>query len=112
MAEETFQSFGRAVKAKDFTEFYGETAKMWQKQTTAADLKKAFAPYQNDKIDLLGAVEGKDFILTPAAKINSDGVLVVEGYYPTAPNKIYCTLKYLQEEEEWKLIGINVNVKE
>ena len=112
MAEDTFQSFGRALKAKDFTEFYEETAKMWQKQTTAADLKKSFTPLLNDKIDLLGAVEGKDPLLTPPAKINSDGVLLVEGYYPTAPNKIYFTLKYLQEEEEWKLIGINVKIQE
>ena len=50
-----------------------------------------------------GKVEGE---------INSDGVLMIKGYYPTTPNRIIFQLKYLQEEDEWKLVGIDVNLKE
>jgi hypothetical protein len=43
--------------------------------------------------------------------INRDGLLVLEGYYPSQPSVTYFTLKYLAEEGDWKLFGINVNLK-
>jgi hypothetical protein len=46
------------------------------------------------------------------AKIDSDGVLIVQGYYPTTPHRIIFKLKYLEEESEWKLVGVDVNLKE
>jgi len=38
--------------------------------------------------------------------------LVSQGYYPTKPNRIIFQLKYLKDEGDWKLAGIDVNLKE
>jgi hypothetical protein len=46
----------------------------------------------------------------PAA-IDADGVLLVQGYYPTKPNRVVFQLKYLNEGD-WKLVGIDVKLKE
>jgi hypothetical protein len=37
---------------------------------------------------------------------------VLKGYYPTAPNKVKFQLKYLEEDGEWKLVGIKVDLEE
>jgi hypothetical protein len=39
-------------------------------------------------------------------------VLVIDGYYSTAPKRVVFELKYLDEKGDWKLAEINVNTKE
>lgn len=112
MTESSLLSFGKAVKEKDFSGFYEDIAAVWQKQTTAEKLGELFKDFFDKGIDLPGAIKGKEPVLNQPATINSDDVLMIKGYYPTTPNRIVFQLKYLQEEDEWKLVGINVNLKE
>jgi len=42
--------------------------------------------------------------------VNSDGVLVVKGSYPTKPSKFSFLLKYIHQETDWKLIGFNIDI--
>jgi opacity protein-like surface antigen len=112
MTETSLISFGQAVKKKDFSGFYEDIASVWQKQTTAEKLEELFKDFLDKGIDLPAAIKGKEPVFNQPASINSDGVLIVKGYYPTTPNRIVFQLKYLQEEDEWKLIGIDVNLKE
>src|SRR5207253_10378816 len=58
MIEASLFSFGRAVKKEDFSEFYGETARLWQKQTTPEKLRDAFKDFLNKEIDLPAAIKG------------------------------------------------------
>jgi hypothetical protein len=46
---------------------------------------------------------------TPA--VNEDGFLALKGSYPTQPSKLLFQLKYAYEDDSWKLVGINVEVK-
>jgi hypothetical protein len=112
MTESSLLSFGRAVKKKDFSAFYDSTATVWQKQTTPEKLEEAFKDFYGKNIDLPAAIKEMDPVFNHKAEINSDDVLVIKGYYPTTPNRIIFELKYLEEEGEWKLVGINVNLKE
>lgn len=112
MTESSLISFGKAVKKKDFAGFYEDIAAIWQKQTTAEKLEEQFKDFLDKGIDLPGAIKEKEPIFNQPATINSDGVLIIKGYYPTAPNRIVFQLKYLEEEDEWKLVGIDVNLKE
>jgi hypothetical protein len=112
MTESSLVSFGKAVKKKDFSGFYEDIAAVWQKQTTAEKLEELFKDFLGKEIDLPAAIKGKEPVFNQAATINSDGVLIIKGYYPTTPNRIVFQLKYLQEEDEWKLVGIDVNLKE
>jgi len=45
------------------------------------------------------------------SKIDKDGFLVVNGYYATAPQKVFFNLKYMIENKEWRLAWIYVNTK-
>jgi hypothetical protein len=112
MTESSVLSFGKAVKKKDFSGFYEDIASVWQKQTTAEKLEELFKDFLDKGIDLPAAIKEKEPVFNQPAAINSDGVLMIKGYYPTTPNRVIFQLKYLQEEDEWKLVGIDVNLKE
>lgn len=112
MTESSILSFGKAVKKKDFSGFYEDIATIWQKQTSPEKLEELFKDFLNKGIDLPAALEGKEPVFNQPAAIDSDGVLMIKGYYPTTPNRVVFQLKYLEEEDEWKLVGIDVNLKE
>jgi hypothetical protein len=111
MTDASIQSFGEAIQDKDFSGFYLEISEVWQKQTTAEKLDEAFKDFYDKDIDLAAAIEGKSPVYDKPAVINPDGVLIVQGYYPTSPNRIVFQLKYLKEDADWNLLGINVNLK-
>jgi hypothetical protein len=112
MTDSAITSFGKAVKKKDFSGFYKEIAGMWQKETTPEKLNEAFKDFFDKDIDLPAAIKGMEPVFNQKAHIEGEGVLVLKGYYPTTPNRIVFQLKYIQEEGEWKLVGINVNLTE
>lgn len=112
MTDTSVLAFGEAVKEKDFSDFYEDIASVWQKQTTPEKLQEAFKDFYGKNIDLPLAIKGMDPILNHPAKVGSNGVLVIQGYYPTKPNRVVFELKYLDEEDEWKLVGVDVNLKE
>ena len=112
MTEDSLLAFGEAVKNKDFSDFYDDIADLWQKQTTAKKLLEAFKTFTDQDIDLTNAIKGLEPLFS-STKIDPDNnVLIISGYYPTKPNRIIFDLKYLEEEGDWKLVGINVNLKE
>lgn len=113
MVTAAINSFGDAVKEKDFSGFYQEIASVWQEQTSAEKLEEAFKDFYDKEIDLPGAIKGKEPVFDKKATVHSaSGVLLVNGYYPTKPNRIVFQLKYSKEDSDWKLVGINVNLKE
>ena len=112
MTEKSIHSFGQAVKNQDFSDLYEEIAPIWKKQITAEKLRDAFSDFYNKDIDLPTAIKGKDPVFNRPPTVNSDGVLVVQGYYPTTPNRVIFQLKYYKEADEWRLVGIDVNLKE
>lgn len=112
LTEGSVLSFGRAVKSKDFTGFFEKIAALWQKQTSPEKLTVAFQSFLDKDIDLPAALKGLEPIFNFPAEVNADGVLLIKGYYPTKPSRVVFALKYLKEAGEWKLIGIDVNLKE
>lgn len=110
MTEETMTAFGEALKKKDFSDFYENIADIWKKQTSAEKLLATFEPMTGPNFDILGIVKELKPTFDPEPDVNSDGVLIIKGYYPTKPNHVNFDLKYLQEDDEWKLVGINVKM--
>ncbi len=100
---------GEAINARDFDTFYGNIARLWQRQTTADELHQAFAPFIELNIDLLPALEESPVYSQPPA-VDGDGVLTLIGYYPVEPNPVRFNLDYVYEHPEWKLLGINVRM--
>lgn len=103
-------SFNEAIQAKSFDSFHAGISKVWQEQITPAKLLEIFRPFVDAEINL-AAIKPLAPVFTSPPAINSDGVLILEGEYPTEPSKVFFKLKYVSENKTWKLLGVNVNVK-
>lgn len=103
-------AFNQAVQRGDFSDFHSQISQLWQEQITPERLKEAFAEFVTKQIDI-SKIKEVEPILTEPPQINSDGVLILEGYYPTHPAKVHFRLKYTYEHPAWKLLGIKVNVE-
>jgi hypothetical protein len=110
MATNAVLRLGKAIAAKDFREFHGWAATLWQRQTTPEALAEAFKPLIDQGADL-SVVEGKIPEFTGRPSIDGSGRLVLEGFFPTEPTRVGFTLKYIREAPEWKIIGINVRLE-
>jgi hypothetical protein len=102
-------AFNKAVAAKDFTSFHGQISKLWQGQITPSQLAETFKTFIDQEIDI-AFLSSADPVFDKPPAIDGDGVLILDGHYPTSPNKVTFRLKYLYEKTAWKLIGINLNV--
>jgi len=108
---ESLLAFNTSVQAKSFTSFYRHIAELWRKETTAEKLQKIFQLFIDQELNL-GPIDTMEPTFDAKPAINSDGFLVVKGSYPTKPRKVAFEVKYVYEETEWKLVGINVRLKE
>lgn len=108
MTLETLLTFNKGVQAKDFTAFYKDIAKLWQEQTSAEKLQALFQDFIDKELDI-SPIKKLEPVFNKPAEINSDGVLVVNGYYPTTPKRVVFRLQYLQEEGDWRLVGIKLD---
>lgn len=103
--------FNKAIQDQNFASFHAKISRAWQDQITADKLKEVFQQFIDKKMDI-SSIKNVGPILTEAPQLNSDGLLVLQGYYPTHPFKINFQLKYIYEHPAWKLFGIKVNVNE
>ena len=110
LALDSLLLFNVAVQTKSFENFYDKTAKLWQKETTPEKLLEIFQSFIDKEINL-APIARLDPTFNGAPAINEDGFLVIKGFYPTQPSKVSFELKYVYEDESWKLVGINVQVK-
>ena len=108
MTNNSVLMLGRAINASDFSSFYSSTSKTWQNQTTADAIKQVFQSFVDQKIDLT-VIQGKNPEFSEKASIDGSGRLILKGFYMAQPAKVNFTLKYIQEDKQWKLIGINVS---
>lgn len=108
--------FIQDLSQKNFDATYASLSDLWKNQTTIDQFTEAFQKF----LDL----EGKDFsfvqstepelLTSPAVQQTEDNkvIMVLQGKY-TAPNAemLLFDLRYIQENNEWKLAGINIGVK-
>ena len=109
LALESLLAFNRAVQAKNFTTFHRQIADVWRKQITPAELRKAFASFIDQQVDI-GAIADLQPVFEPPPGFDEDELLLLKGYYPTSPNKVHFKLRYIEEADAWQLVNIAVNV--
>jgi hypothetical protein len=109
MAAEALAGFNGAVRARDFTAFYGALADVWRRETTPQQLQAVFQEFIDKDIDI-GPVANVRPQFAPPPAVNDKGALVVAGHYPTRPSRVRFELKYARENGGWKLMGISVSV--
>jgi hypothetical protein len=111
MATETLLALDQAVESRDFTAFHARSSALLQRDKAPQQLQQASQQFI-DKDIRLGVVKYVQPLLGPPAPGNEQGVLVVEGRYPTRPSEIRFALRYVRESGDWKLLGIRVKVAE
>ncbi len=110
LALDSLLLFNVAIQTKSFDKFYTKISTLWQKEITPEQLLQIFRSFVDGNVNIALIVKEQPvFETTP--KVNSDGMLVLRGSYPTQPNHVFFELKYVFEDESWKLVGINVQVK-
>jgi hypothetical protein len=97
-----------ALGRDDFSDFYAAIAKLWQGQTTREQLRDQFKVFVEKKISLT-LIEGTNPVFTEKPVVDANRVLILTGYYPTKPYRVEFRLKFIKEEPQWKLVGINVS---
>jgi hypothetical protein len=100
------------VRSKDADPFNNEN------RLTTAALRTAFAAAVQAKVDL-SPIKGAKMILSEPPRINSDGVLNVNGAFdcavfqasePDKPRRLNFMLEYVLEASKWKLFGLTVHI--
>ena len=109
IADSTMDDFSQAVRKQSFDGFYDRISNIFKLQVTPARLYEAFEGFAKVKaIEQLGQHAP---ILEKGVCIDKDGLLKFSGYYPTQPEATTFRLTYIQEQNDWKLLGINVAMK-
>lgn len=111
MAKTTLLDFNEAIQDEDFTTFYSNISRLWQKQTTPDKLKDTFNVFIEKKVDF-ATISSLDANFSSNPRVDdSKGFkeLVLDGRYNTSPLPTKFTLKYTPEGREWKLTGIVVD---
>lgn len=103
-------AFNKAIQTQSFENFYGRIAELWRTETTPEKLQEIFQSFIDKEINI-SHITKLEPVFDEAPAINADGFLVAKGSYATKPSKVLFELKYVHQDEAWKLIGINVNVK-
>jgi|GEM_PF-1441960 len=134
LATEALLGFSDAIQRKSFVDFFDQCALHWQDQLVtregpsampgtmrkpltekqselgAARLQHAFQSFVEQNIDLTG-IKNVEPVFDRAPWLNTEGLLVLSGYYPTQPYRVIFHLKFYYELPAWRLFGIDVNLK-
>ena len=109
MVQKAMGLISNAINTANFTTFYANIAHIRQQQTTATDLQKIFQIFIDKKIDLsFTTTLEPNYTATPT--IDENGILIIQGTFTTQDTSIAFRQKFYQENNEWKLFGINIQM--
>lgn len=134
LAAGSLLAFNDAVQRKDFLPLFDEASLHWQdqlvtregpaaipgtmkraltpteRQLGASRLQHAFQSFIDQGIDI-GGIKGIEPVFDRPAWVNTDGLLILSGHYPTQPYRVLFSLKFYYETPVWRLFGLDVSVK-
>ena len=110
LALDSLLLFNVALQTKDFENFYNHSAKLWQKETSPDKLLEAFQSFIDKEVNI-ASIAKLEPTFDEAPAVNEDGLLVMKGFYPTQPSRVFFQLKYIDEDGSWALAAINVQLK-
>jgi hypothetical protein len=82
-----------------------------ERELGAARLQHAFRNFVDQKIDI-GGVGDLEPVFDGPAWVNTDGELMISGSYPLKAFQVIFVLKFFYELPNWRLLGLDVRVKE
>ena len=114
MTKETVLDFNDAVKKEDFSTFWGNISKPFQKQASPEKFKEVFKDFIEQRVDF-SEIKDLKANFSPAPETGSQmgyKTLSMKGTYNTTPRTTKFDLQYIAEGKEWKLISIRLSTKD
>ena len=103
-------SFNDANVTDNYTVFHAKLSKPFRDQFTPEKLKETFKTFAEKHIDF-DIIAAYKPVYDPEPKVDEQGKLLVQGYFPTEPTRVAYDLKFIPSDGEWKLIAINVKTE-
>lgn len=110
LVKATTQEFALAVNNKDFTDFHKNLAVEFQEELSPEQFAEVFAVFIEQEIDLT-VLEDLEPVFTADPGVAADGMLHLEGYFPSEPSRTHFSYNYVYRDDGWKLLGLDVNIK-
>ncbi len=110
----TLMTFNDANMTGNYAVFYAKASKEFQEQTTIEKLSASFEPLRKKSLffeDVIAA----EYDSYEKARFDADGILVLAGSYKTDKVEVKFRLRFVKNsknDNQYKMLGINVNVKE
>ena len=111
LVEDSLMDFNQAVQSGDFATFYATISQAWQDQVSPKRLKNAFQAFVDSKVNL-GNLRTATPVFDAVPQIGPDGLLVLQGHYPASGPHPYFLLRYKYELPHWKLMGIDLQIRQ
>jgi len=91
----------------NYTVLLDSAAPSFRALNTSYRLTRIFSRFRNSRIDI-GAIVLQNPTLTKNVRVDKNGILYIEGYFPTRPMNIDFKLSYQRVAGAWRLHGISV----
>lgn len=102
-------SFNDANVTGNYAVLHAKLSKPFRQEYPPEKLKEAFKEFKEKDIDIELIAALKPTYEPPPA-VDSEGKLVVKGYFPTEPIRVNFNLAFIPSDGEWKLIRLNVKL--
>jgi opacity protein-like surface antigen len=103
-------TFNDANVTGNYEVFHAKLSKPFRDQFSPEKLAEGFKEFRDRHIDL-ALIAPMAPISVAEPEVDDNGRLNLKGYFDTSPNRVNYDLGFIMSDGEWKLIGINVDVK-
>lgn len=108
MVKTSLMTFNDANLTGNYAVMHARMARIFRDRFGPEKIKDGFKAFAGQHID---AIVAKPIVRTAPAKIDSNGFLMLRGYFDTAPSRVSYELDFAVSEGEWKMINIDVRVR-
>jgi hypothetical protein len=102
--------FAQAIRERSFKNFYEHISLAWQGEVMQKQLLNAFQGFIDQDVNLTGVIGIKPVFDSPP-QMTSEGILLLDGYYPTHPLEVVFSFKFIYELPNWKLFGMTIDLR-
>lgn len=98
---------GDAMQRNSYDALFASISSAWKQETSPVRLQRRFQPLAESGIRLAGVEKMTAQFDTPPA-LDAENRLLVSGTFPTEPDRIYFSLKFVYELPSWKLADASI----
>jgi hypothetical protein len=103
-------TFNDANVTGNYEVLHARLSKPFRDQFSPEKLAEVFKPFRDQHVDL-DLIAAKAPISVEEPKVSDNGRLTLKCYFDTTPNRVNYDLGFIMSDGEWKLVGINVDLK-